>query len=72
MESSVARHLWLACAVALAASVGCERGAKEGSQFDENVEKAVGDPQKSTGMLGGNSAPDDASCCTEARDAGSD
>lgn len=72
MQSTGARHVLLACVFTLSASFGCQRGASEGSQFDENVEKAVGDPQKSTGMLGGNSAPDEAACCTEARDAGSD
>ena len=50
---------------------GCDRN-REGSNLDENIERTVGDPQKSQGMFGGNSGPDDAdaACCTEARDGG--
>lgn len=50
---------------------GCDR-PKEGSNLDENIERTVGEPQKSPGMFGGNDAPEsaDAACCTEARDAG--
>lgn len=50
---------------------GCDRN-REGSNLDENIERTVGEPQKSQGMFGGNSAADgtDAACCTEASDAG--
>lgn len=75
MKLTIARQALLTCALTLIASAGCERGSSEnneGSKFDDNVVKTVSDPQQSTGMLGGNSAPEDAACCTESRDAGSD
>lgn len=50
---------------------GCDRKG-DGSKLDENIERSVGDPQKSSGIFGGNSSPEsaDAACCTLALDGG--
>jgi hypothetical protein len=58
-------------ALASGAWTGCERGQDSGANLQENIERTVGDPQKSQLMLGGNGAPDDGgqACCSEATDA---
>ena len=70
MKGRALTRLLLAASSACVLGMGCDRREGEGSNLNENIERTIGDPQKSQGMLGGNSGPEvDASCCTEAGDA---
>ena len=71
MNRRALTRLLLSASCACVLGMGCDRREGEGSNLNENIQRTVGDPQKSPGMLGGNSGPEvDASCCTEAGDAG--